>query len=326
METRIRDVAAKAGVSVTTASHVLRGYTGSKIKKETWDRVMEVASELGYRPNAVARSLKNQRMTAVGLYTGYGSHNLRDPFLAEVYTGIQRACSELHYDFLVHGDIEGKTAGEIRLKLSDGKVAGLVVHAQPNDPVVAELSRGALPAIAIADAQPLIPSVVADDSDGMRMVVDYLWERGHRHIAYLSSHVYLASIEARSATIARLVQERGGRCSVLPFPQGRPQDVFHEWLSQPDRPTALCCWNDYHAYWALRSCLNTGLRVPEDYAIVGFDGLLDVLLPIRNLVTVAVPWQKMAAEAVYMIVNQIKGCPPPRLTVSPVSLVEGDTA
>lgn len=326
MGTRIRDVAAKAGVSVTTASHVLRGYTGSKIKQETWNHVLSVAGELGYRPNAIARSLKNQRTTAIGLYTGYGSHNLRDPFLAEVYTGIQRACEELNYDFLVRGDIEGRTPSEIRLCLSDGKVAGLVVHAQPNDPVVAELARSHLPAVAIADAQPMMPSIVADDADGMRMLVDYLWERGHRHIAYLTSHVSLASIDARAATIAKLLEARGGRCTVAPFPHDRPTELFHEWLRLDGRPTALCCWNDYYAYWAIRSCLGSGIRIPEDFAIAGFDGLLDMLLPERQLVTIAVPWEQMAADAVFMIVNQIKGSSPPPITTYPVKLVSGDTA
>jgi len=326
MATRIRDVAERAGVSVTTASHVLRGYTGSKIKQETWDRVMVIARELDYRPNAIARSLKIQRTNMIGLYTGYGYHSLHDPFLAEVYTGIQRACADLRYDFMVHGDIEGSTPNEIRMKLSDGKASGLVVHAKPGDAVVAELARGTLPAVAIADRQPLLPSVIAADAEGMALLVDYLWERGHRHIAYLSSHVALASIEARSQTVVKLLRERGGRCTVMKFPKDPEADVWNAMLKDPDRPTALCCWNDYYAYRAIRTCLEAGIRVPEDFAIVGFDGLLDTLLPARNLVTIAVPWQDMAAEAVHMIVRQLDGIAPPPVTTFPVTLVPGDTA
>src|SRR5579862_8080804 len=178
MPARLRDVADAAGVSITTAAHVLRGYTKSRIKQETCDRVIAIAAELGYRPNAIARSLKTQLVKAIGMYTGYGYHSLRDPFLAEVYTGIQLACAELRYDFVVHGDIEGKQPNEIKLRLGDGKVSGIVVHAPPSDPVVATLAEGDLPGVAIADRQSTMPSVVADDVQGMNLLVDYLWQRG----------------------------------------------------------------------------------------------------------------------------------------------------
>ncbi|MEO7717373.1 MAG: LacI family DNA-binding transcriptional regulator [Capsulimonas sp.] len=326
MATRLIDIAEKAGVSLTTASHVMRGYTKSKIKRETWDHVLKVADELGYRPNAIARSLKIQRINTIGLYTGYGYHSLRDPFLAEVYTGIQRVCSDLHYDFLVHVDIEGKEPNEIRLRLNDGKVAGLVVYAQSGDAVVAELARTRMPAVAIADRQELLPSLIADDADGMRQLADYLWSRGHRDIAYLTSHVKLASVEARSETIARLIAERGGRCTVLPFPQMNPGEFLAQWRVSEDRPTALCCWNDYYAYQMVRAGLDLGLRIPDDLAIVGFDGLLDTLLPARNLVTIRVPWEDMAAEAAKMLLRLLDGETLPSITTFPVTLVAGDTA
>jgi DNA-binding LacI/PurR family transcriptional regulator len=322
---RIVDVAAKAGVSETTASHVLRGYRGSKIKQETWDHVLRVANELGYRPNAIARSLKIKRTNAIGLFTGYTYYGLRDPFLAEVFTGMLKACGDLHYDFLVHGDIAESSASEIRLKLNDGRICGLVVHGEPGNPVIAELSRSHLPAVAIADRHPQLPSVVADDVDGMRLIVDYLWERGHRTVAYLTSPHKLASIEARSETIVRLFDERGGKCRVIPFPDD-PDSGIPAILTGPNRPTALCCWNDYFAYYAIRICDSLGIKMPDDVAIVGFDGLIDHLLPARNLVTVAVPWQDVAAEAVRIIVRQLDGVQPPPITTFPVTLVAGDTA
>lgn len=325
MTVRIVDVAAKAGVSETTASHVLRGYRGSKIKQETWDRVLQVAGELGYRPNAIARSLKIKRTNTIGLYTGYSYHGLRDLFLADVYTGMLRACADLRYDFLVHGDIDGSTPAEIRLKLSDGKVSGLVVHADPSNPVMTELARSSLPAVAIADRHPQIPSIVADDHEGIRLLAEYLWERGHQRIAYLSSPNKLASIEARSNALAEIYHERSGRCEIMPFPSD-PERAIPELLRTSERPTALCCWNDYFAYYLIRVCDGLGISIPGDIAIAGFDGLLDILLPARKLVTVAVPWQEMAEEAVHMIVRQLDGTPPPPLTTYPVKLIPGDTA
>ncbi|MGO8670883.1 MAG: LacI family DNA-binding transcriptional regulator [Capsulimonadaceae bacterium] len=327
METRIRDVAEAAGVSVTTAAHVLRGYTKSRIKQETVDKVNKIAGEMGYRPNAIARSLKTRRTNAVGMYTGFAFRSLRDPFLAAVYTGVQLACRELRYDFVVHGDIDGKTPNEIRLKLSDGKVAGLVVHAPSDDPVVACLAQGTIPAVAIADKQLNISSVVADDVQGMTVLIDYLWSRGHRRFAFLTSSIRLDSVDIRRKTFESLVTARGGLATVATCPlYGTDDPLLNSLLEAENRPTAACCWNDYFAYDLVGAILRRGLRIPEDLAVVGFDGLLERQLPARRLVTAAVPWEDMAAEAVRLLVKQIDGEQVPDVTTFPVTLIEGDTA
>ncbi|HEX5322319.1 MAG TPA: substrate-binding domain-containing protein, partial [Capsulimonadaceae bacterium] len=181
-------------------------------------------------------------------------------------------------------------------------------------------------AVAIADRQPSFPSLVADEVQGMRLLIDFLWERGHRKIIYATSHVPLASIEARSQTFVRLVSERGGEPIVRPIQSHAAEKLVDEVLAMSDPPTAICCWNDYYAYLLIAECLKSGVRIPDDLAIVGFDGLLETRLPARRLVTVAVPWAHMASEAVRILVRQIGGEKIPDLTVFPVSLVEGDTA
>jgi len=79
-------------------------------------------------------------------------------------------------------------------------------------------------------------------------------------------------------------------------------------------------------FYLTAHCFKSGVRIPEDLAIVGFDGLLDTRLPDRRLVTVAMPWEHKASEPVRMLVRQIGGSELPNRTVFPVSLVEGDTA
>ena len=326
MPARLRDVAEKAGVSIATAAQVLRGYSKSRIKQETRDRVTKVADEIGYQPNAIARSLKTQQVKAIAIYNGYEYNSPRDPFLAEVYTGVMQACKELRYDLVVHGDLEGKTPNQIKLALSDGKIGGLVVYAPPNDPVVACLADGHLPAVAIADLQPSLPSFVADDMQGMTMLVEYLWEAGHTNMVYLTSHVPLASIIARSHAFESLVTSRGGVATIMPFKRYHLTQLLKDVLALPSKPTAVCCWNDFYAYEFIKACLENGVRMPEDLAVVGFDGLLEKRLPARHLATIAVPWDRIASEAVRMLVKQIEGDITPPLTSFPVSLLVGDTA
>jgi len=326
MAVRLKDIADKAGVSLTTVAHVMNGYTKSGIKPETWQRVQKIADELGYRPNAIARSLRFQKTHTIGVYTGYEYRSMRDPFLAEVYTGIQKACDELGYDYLVRSDMHGKSLAEIRLRLGDGKIDGIVIHAPAHDPVVDYVVERKLPAIAIADRQPHLPSMVADDFLGMELLVDYLWDRGHRDIWYLTSVMRLESIIARSEKFEALMLARGGRSKVVPYPVDDPAGFLKELMHRDDRPTAICCWNDYYAYELLKHCLRDGVRIPDELAVVGFDGLLETRLPARELVTVSAPWETMACDAVKLLVKSLDGEPAPATTVVPVTLISGDTA
>jgi len=326
MAVRLRDIAEKAGVSITTASHVLNGYTKSGIKEETRERVRRIARDMGYRPNAIARSLKNQRTNTLGFYTGYGFRDARDPFMGEVYTGIQHGCDEMGLDFLIHGNVKKSDPADISLSLNDGRVDGLVVHAPTNDPVVSYLAGGSLPAVAIADPHPSIPSIVADDVAGIALLVDYLWSKGHRNIVYLTSHIKITSIELRANAFRVLMIERGGTWSIEQFPWTDPTTFLGDFMRRKNRPTAACCWHDNSAYYLISACLETGVRVPEDLAIVGFDGLLETRLPARKLVTVQVPWETMAQETVRRLVAQVEGDTGPQLVKFPVTLTQGDTA
>ena len=119
---------------------------------------------------------------------------------------------------------------------------------------------------------------------------------------------------------------RGGKSTVMNFDRFETPKMLSDLLTMADRPTAVCCWNDYYAYVLINACLTAGVRMPEDLAIVGFDGLLETRLPARRLVTVSVPWEDMAADAVRMIVQQIDGLPVAPMNTFPVLLIPGDTA
>ena len=321
----MRDIAEKAGVSVSTVSHVLTGYTKSGTKKETREHVLKLARDLGYQPNAIARSLKSQKTQMIGFYAGHGYCDAVDPFYGTVYTGIQHGCEEFNLDFLIHCNVYGKTPLEIKMKLNDGRIDGIIVHAPPDDQVVVCLRESGLPSVAIADKQEGIPSVVADDQFGMRLMIDHLWERGHRRMAYLNTHFSLPSVEARMATFVQAIGERGGMPTVSQMPWQQPQDFLRNLMQGQERPTALCCWHDNSAYYMVNACMEMGIGVPEDLAIVGFDGLLETRLPARRLTTIAVPWERMAREAVKMLVAQTRSQSVPTLTTFPVELVVGDT-
>jgi LacI family transcriptional regulator len=323
---KLKDVADMAGVSVSTVSNVLNGYTKSGIKQETVHRVTKIANEMGYRPNAIARSLRFQKADSIGFYTGYNFSDPRNRFMSEIYAGMKRGCDQFKFDMLLPCSTQGKAASEIYSKLSNGKIDGLIVHATPEDPLVSLLANGRLPAVAVADRQALIPSVVGDDAQGMEMLVNYLWERGHRNIAFLTTQRPLTAVEARSTKFQQILTDLGGKSLVFPIPWADMDEFLKSFVAEPNHPTALCVYNDDGAYRALKSCLENGIRVPDDLAIVGFDGLLEKRLPARNLVTTAVPWEQIGYEAVSLLIQQMEGHKVQPLTTFPVELIAGDTA
>ncbi|MGO8670168.1 MAG: LacI family DNA-binding transcriptional regulator [Capsulimonadaceae bacterium] len=326
MPPTLKDIASRAGVSVATASNALNGVTKSRISADTIEHVRKVAAVMGYRPNAIARSLKYQRTDTIAFYTGYGFCDVRDRFLGEVVTGMQHACDELSLDLLLYGNLTKRPVSEVHRVLANGKIDGVVVHAAADNPVIELLASGSLHAVAIADSQPLLPSLVADERMGMSLLIEHLWTKGHRRIGFLSSDIMMESVQLRQAGYVEEMTRRGAVPSVyVHTPVDEPRPLLEQILAMDDRPTAMCCWHDDTAYYLLETCRELGVRVPEDLAIVGFDGLQDNRVASKHLVSVHVPWITVAFEAARTLVRLREGVPAAPRVVFPVSLIDGDT-
>lgn len=329
MAVTAKDIAGKLGLSQPTVSRVLSGARGHRVSPDTRQRVLEAARQMGYRPNAVARSLRRRRTNIVGFYTGYGYVDARDDFLAEIIGGLQFACTQHHLDLLLHGIYHGRATEDIYGVLADGRIDGLFLHTSAADSLAERLVDSSLHVVALADPVPGLPSVVCDDAGGTRQILEYLWARGHRQIAYIASEVRLASVERRVAAFVAWMAERGRAGEDAPLLRAHFDEVapaLDTLRSLPARPTAVCCWHDRAAYALLRCCRERAIRVPEDLAVVGFDGFLDTKLPARDLMTAAAPWAEAARIATDILVAHIENRDVPRETCLPVRLIAGDTA
>jgi LacI family transcriptional regulator len=316
-------LAERLGISQSTVSRALNPASSHKVAPQTRERILKAATELGYRPNAVARSLKQRRTNTLGFYTGHGYLNIGNDFMISVLAGIQRACEELQMDLLLHGVYRQQSVDEFFHALLDGRVDGLVLHAPIHDTLTPRLVAAGLPLVAIADRMPNVPSVVCDDASGVQKAVCYLQQRGHQHIAFVTSTVVFESGARRADTFAELM---GSRSAIL---RQSPTDNIprlNEILAMTPRPTAVCCWNDMTAYDIWRECQQEGIRVPEDLAIIGFDGFFCKKCLSPRLTTVRVPWGEIAKIASQLLVEQIQGKSVPSETVLPVELIIGSTA
>ena len=330
MPVTAKDIARELQLSQPTVSRILSGDQKHRVSDATRQRVVEAARRLGYQPNAVARSLRRGRTDIIGLYTNH-DYDARNDFLGTILGALQRNCEAHDLDLLLHSAQFGRSPETMLGKLRDGRIDGLILHADADDPLVALLGQSRMPVVAIADRLPGLASVTCDDADGIRQMMAFLWSRGHRRFVYLVPENPPVSVARRHETFlseaARLGVPESDRLTLR-------VDFEHtegalDALRGFGYPCAALCWNDRSAYHLLRDALNSGVRVPAELAVTGFDGFLDEKIPARSLVTVKCPWEAAAATAFRLLLKQIENsheASDGEETCLPITLLTGNTA
>lgn len=309
------DVARRAGVSQTTVSYVVNNTPHVSLPDETRQRVWAAISELGWRPNAVARSLSQRKSHTIGFLS---DEIATLPYAGKIIQGAQAAAWARDTLLLLintDGDRQLEQRGiELMLERQvDGLIYATMYHRAvslpPFDP---ELPLVLLDCFAPDGA---LPSVVPDEVQGGRTATEALLARGHRRIGYINNH------DAIPATSGRLEGYRSALAAAgLPFEtqlvrSGRADAAegyrcTRELLQLPERPSALVCFKDEMAIGAYEAVKQQGLRIPADVAIVSFDNL-EVLAPhlFPPLATMELPHYAMGVWAVNYLLDHPS--PPP---------------
>lgn len=327
----LKDIGLAANVSPFTVSAVLNGAkSNTRVSTLTREKILDAAREMGYSPNSLARALRAQSTNILGLYFGYGHLEPHDPFHAEVLTGLQRGCESCHKDLMIHYSFHRYGVDEVFAELAGGKIDGLVLIASPNDPLVPRLVNSNLSFVAMTDAIPGVPSVVADDAAGSIEIARHLASRGHRTVLYRSCPGESDSARRREEAFVKEALALGvstvrGRTSDW---KGRVEREEVELLqNRKERGiTAAVCWGDPSAHALLAYCKQEAISVPHDLAVVGFNGINPPYEPANDLTTVRANWAQVAQRAVQLLVDQLDGQDQiPDLTVLPVEFYQGDT-
>ncbi len=305
--TTIRDVAARAGVSKSLVSLVLRGQ--NNVSPERHAAVLRAVAELGYRPNAAARSLVQRRTHMVGVLLS----DLHNPFFAEITDGIQYQAQECGYRILITtGERTRESEAEALETLLELRADGLILAGpQLSSRVIAETGR-TVPIVVVA-GRPTIPTVdtvVNDDLFGAAQAVTYLCELGHRRIGHIDGgrdpgaalrrRGYEAAMERHGlaeyvAVGAGEFTEAGGRQGALAL------------LELPSPPTAIFAANDLAAVGAISVIEELGMRVPDDISVMGYDNTSLAALRHVALSTVDQPRFVMGQDAVRLMLERLNG-------------------
>lgn len=328
----MKDIAHAVGVSQFTVSVVLNGAkSNTRVSDGTRAKILDAAREMGYLPNALARALRNQATNILGLYFGYGHLEPHDPFHAEVLTGLQRGCEICEKDLMIHYSFHRYGVDEIFAELAGGKIDGLVLIASPDDPLVERLRGSKLSFVAMTDVIPGVPGVIADDAAGSIEIARHLAGLGHKNVMYRSCPGQSDSALRREVAFVEEAKRFGIETISVKTSdwKGQLDAAEIELLARRKENgiTAAVCWGDPSAYALLSYCKSNDIRVPNDLAVVGFNGIEMPYEPAQILTTVRANWALVAQRAVQLLVDQLDGKTEiSDLTVLPVEFCPGETS
>jgi LacI family transcriptional regulator len=324
----LSDVAREAGISQSAVSVVLNGArSGTRVSDSRRKAVLEAAERVGYRPNALARSLQTGRTQRIGVYSGGSSLDSRNSFYAQVLGGILVGAAECRQNTMIHS--AGQDESGLLGLVSNRALDGLIVHADENDPILALLGELRVPAVAVADRISQLPSVVVDDVAGGDLQARHLASLGHRHVLLKQSNRWMGSAGARCATFRQVAESLGIRVTERyeTFGENDGLDLsdVRVLTDGPDRATAVVGWSDHVAYRICDRLDLLGISIPEQVAVIGFDGFGHACTPKFDLTTIRAPWDKVGQSATHLLHALIEGDSVPSLTTLPVELVRGAT-
>ncbi|MFF2028846.1 LacI family DNA-binding transcriptional regulator [Arthrobacter sp. NPDC058192] len=303
----MRDIATHVGVSVSTVSLVLNDRDGGRVRADVAQRIRQVADELGYVPNLLARGLKTRQTRTIGLLS---DRVASIPFGGQMLAGAQVAAAEEGFLLMLIDTAGNHELDSPAVKaLLQRNIEGFIVAAEFHRDVDLPLVPASVPTVVLngrpRNGDSTVDWVVPDEVGGAFAATQYLIQAGHRRIAFcnVSSSEFVAR-SLRLAGYEAALSESGIPVDPsLIVEAAEPSAAAGrlpalEILQRSDRPTAVFCFSDQIAFGFYQAAHQLGLQIPDDLSIVGFDNrqyVADSLLP--GLTTIQLPHREMGAWA-----------------------------
>ena len=312
----IRDVAQKANVHPSTVSRVFSGHTG--ISEATRQRVLATAAELGFQPNAIARSLSIQRTNTIGIVIPHVFDGFfEDSFFPQIMQGMLNVAYQHGFRLIVSGSQGHQDEfAQITQIMGSSQADGIVVMSSRLDvDTVGSLRHQKTPFVLLghppSEDDTDIAWVDADNQHATQQAIQHLLDLGHARIAYVGGDPEVMVTSQRQDAYQQALQAAG----ITP----RKEWVDYGYFDEPggytavqrmsilgqQAPTAYYAANDLMALGIIRALQEQGLRVPQDVSVIGTNDSPFAAYTTPPLSTITVPYAKMAGKAVELLIEQI---------------------
>ena len=335
MAVTIKDVAALAGVSPSTVSRTCKD--NPSISRETKEKVRKAMLQLGYEPNFQASNLASQNSKTIGIILPPSDREtFENPFFLETIRGISQFCNGRQYiSTIVTGQNSEELLGAIRTMVRSGQVDGFILlYSKADDAIIEYLNEEGLLYVLVGKAQQFANLTIYIDNDNVlagKEATDYLYDLGHRKIAYLGSEsIKLFSADRKTGYQLSMLQhdlvaEKKYIIEVNDVYLDECKPLL-EMLQSEDRPTAIVVSDDILAVSLERVCIQCGLSIPDDLSIISFNDSLFARLTHPPLTSIDVNSCQLGIEAASQLINHIEN---PNLVATkiivPHSLIERES-
>ena len=322
----ILDIAREAGVSKSTVSLVLQG--SGLIRPETAGKVRKAIEDVGYVYNRGAANLRKAHSNVIGMVI----NDLTNPFFAELAVGMERVFQSAGVVPFIANTAENPVRQEEVLKsMMEQGVAGLIVS--PARGTTAEafrrMQQAGIPVVLAMRRlrEGRVPTVVPDNHRGAALAAAHLIRKGHRRLAFFGGFSDMVVYHERSDGFREGCETNGIALEDMTIVEGETNRkggmaCLDTALSLPNPPTAAVCFNDAVAFGVMLALRKRGLEPGRDFAVVGFDDVIEAETAVPALTTVSVDPQGMGRRAAQMVLKQINaGRAEPEAVVSSVRLM-----
>jgi DNA-binding LacI/PurR family transcriptional regulator len=293
------DVAKYAGVSNTTVSRVVNnnGY----VSPESRQKVEDAVKVLGYTPNLVARSLKTKKSGQLL----YCVSDFSNPFYMEIYAGMEELARKYGYTIVVASDF---SSSFVIQRQFDG-----IIFSQLSKEVEKDLINMNIPVVInnYTTESYSLPFVKIDIKNGAKKALNYLYDMGHRNIAFITSvpqedeqryEAYLNFMKDKNLIIDN---NYVASCTELSTPYEQGYKAALELIRRKLHLTAILVFNDAMAIGVIAALTEHGIKVPEDISIIGFDDLQQSKFTTPSLTTVKIPKYELGAESINILIKDL---------------------
>ena len=308
----MKDISAACGVSVATVSKALNDHRD--IGEKTKERIRQTAKEMGYFPNSAAQALKTNRTYNIGvLFVDEARSGLTPDYFSYVLDSFKRTAEEYGYDitFINCSKSDRNRMSYLEHAKHRGVDGVVVACIDFHDPEIMELVRSDIPVVTIDYIFNNRIAVVSDNVNGMNQLLTYVYDKGHRRIAYIHG-ADSAVTQSRLTSFYKTAKDLGLEIPeeyILEAAYRNTKEKFKrtlELLDLPQPPTCILYPDDFASYGGMNAIQARGLRIPEDISVVGYDGIPAARHIEPKLTTLKQDTERIGSEAARNLISLIE--------------------